>query len=437
MNFPPYPLVLIQTFWGSVWWSFVALVYCVKQSHLPTSSVNLPLTFATAYFGAMGKIRGHSRRKARRAREENEAEAASASASRFEPYPATRFAAPDQDEAAFSTAGTALDKLSSHAHEGLDPRRPAYLDDDSFTLASDITRKSSRPARQSQGNEDDEDGSSDGFDAGYGSDDSIHKPSLILNNGKAIYNTKVFLTFEGVTNVPHIEGDALRYLFNPRFATSRNDKDYSVWVKKNLIVAFQGCVLYEDCLTYEALKPFGGQNQRILSRLQGDIGIAVQHARHCSVLYFLLMTYNQARVDMIAKALQGGQLPESPRDPLTVLLIELIDQYIMFKYDKVPLHSTPSTNTALDRVEQRSKTMRDTLADPNEAKKLFTELGCLIPSQEQGLRSTRPWFSEGWVKDNVAGVMNPVANAQASTPPWKDVLPILEPQQKTGATDQS
>lgn len=389
----------------------------------------------------MDKLRARSRKKKIRAGEEieveAEAKAASARTSRFEPYPATRIAATDRDETAFSTAGTDLGKLGSHAHEGPALLRPAYLNDDSSTLAPDITRDSSAPASQTQGIDEGGNDSSNGSNEGYGSDDSLQKPSLVLNNGKAIYNTRVFLTFEGVTNVPSIEGDALRYLFNPRFAMSRNDKYYSAWVKKNLIVAFQGCVLYEDCLVHEALKPFGGQNQRILSQLQGDIGIVTPRVGHCSVLYFLLKTYKVAREDVIAKALQGGQLPEKPHDPLTALLIDLIDRYIMFRYDKVPLCSTPLMITAMERLEQRSKTMRDALAAPSEVEKLFTDLGCLVPPHEQGLRSTSPWFSDGWVRENVAGVIEPAADAQPTSQLWTNDIPILGAQQKTKTTDTS
>lgn len=202
-------------------------------------------------------------------------------------------------------------------------------------------------------------------------------------------------------------------------------------------------MLYEDCLSATAAKDQdktqANYKHLILSRLQGNIGLPVGYKAHFLQVRCILEAYKRARVDVIAKTLQGGQLPEDPSDHLTALLIKLIDWYIIYQTVKTPLRGGPLLDIGKKRLKrrlkQRSKTMRDTLEDPDKTKILFTEVGALIPSRERGLLFTRPWFYDPWVKKNVADVVHPTTNAQISPQPWKFDDPVLESQENIKDTD--
>lgn len=389
----------------------------------------------------MAKPRRRGRIKKKRAREAAEAElaAASSSASRPALYPDARVTAVDQEGDAFSTAGTALANIRPRVHGAL-AFRPAYLDDDDRTVASDTTLKTLRLADKPQfDEEDDEDSSSDGSDNEGGYDDGIDERTLILN-GKFVDNPDMFLTFEGVTNVRRFDGAILRYLFNERFALSETDNDYGTWVKKNLIVAFQGHVLYEDCLS-AVIRNLDGKRGHleglILSKLQGDVGLSVGYETHFLQVRAILEAYKHARIDVIAKAVQANQVPKDPSDRLTALLLELIDYYIMYKTSKIPLKNGPLLPVDRERLEEKSQTMRGKLADPAEVNTLFTEVFALIPSEERGMVPTRPWFCETWVKRNVAFVVEPTTSGEMSPRAWKPESPTSDSQEGIEAADTS
>lgn len=343
-------------------------------------------------------------------------------------YSSTRLTVPDRDEDLYSTAGTDVGDLSSRVSHEVNSSRLVYLDenendDDLSTVASDTTWRPPELGDQPLEDVNYDDQNDD--DRTRQLDGSIDE-TLCTINGKTIASADIFLTFEGVTNVRHIDGDIRQYLFNDRFALSDKDVDYAVWVKKNLIVTFQGHLLYEDCLVTRASNNMDESKNRILSRLQEDVGLPVDDKNHFLLLRAVLHIYKDARVDAIARALQGGFVPQDPQDPLTALLIKLIDRYIMYSTDKIPLRSMPPTNTVLERVEQRSKLLRDTLANSSKTSKLFSEFGCLIPSEECGLISPRPWLCESWVRANVADVMHSLTNARQGLQQSRMVLNMRE-----------
>ncbi|KAL1862815.1 hypothetical protein Daus18300_008311 [Diaporthe australafricana] len=349
---------------------------------------------------------------------EAEAEARASAEAKLRAIQDARLAAPDQDETAYSTVGiVGVRQLDRPGHKVVPALPPSYLDDDLSTVASDITFKAPGSTDRSPGDVDEEDDGNDESTDGEGHDDYMDEPEFMVN-GTVIDDTDKYMRFEGVTNVPHIFGEAREYLFNSRFVLSGNDTDYSVWVKKNLILAFQGHVLYEDCLSRGV-----ASRTQSLSQLQSDIGPAVQRGKYYVFLPAILRIYKQARVDVIARALQRGELPQDPQDSLTAVLIQLIDRAIMFSTTKAPLRKTPSTNTVQERIEQRSRTLRDGIEDSSKTWELFLEVGSLIPWGERAPVGPRPWSFKPWVAANVADVIEPATDVQTATQPWTMVLP--------------
>ncbi|KAJ0118868.1 feruloyl esterase B-2 [Diaporthe amygdali] len=347
-------------------------------------------------------------------------------------YSSTRLTMPDRFEDVYSIVGSGVGKLSSRVNVA--SRHPVYLDededeeeddDDLSTVVSDTTFKPAESVDQPLENFNNEDDNNDDRTPQF--DGSIDGSPFMIN-GKTISDADKFLTFEGVTNVGYIDGVIRQYLFDERFAMSDKDTDYAVWVKKNLIVAFQAHVLYEDCLTPKSYNNLAESKHRVMSQLQQDIGITAKHKGHCEILLSVLTIYKNARIYEIANTLQRGRLPQDPQDPLTSLLIELIDRYIMYNFIKTPLRSVPSKDSVSERVEQRSNTLRRTLADSSVTWRLFAELGSLIPSEERGLMPTRPWFYDTWVKANVADTIKPMTNLQTGSHVSKIALPIRQSQ---------
>lgn len=254
-------------------------------------------------------------------------------------------------------------------------------------------------------------GSSDDDDEDSSSDEEVeitinaHQPTA----AEFVDDQEKF-KIEGVIGLPGIYGPLRVKLINFRFAQEK-DRSPNV-VPKNLVVLFQGHILFEDCLTSEALQQIGGARyakSKVLSHLQGGLGVGRSHNEDSGFVHKVMHLYKKARISAIGSALKKGKTPKDPQDPLGALLIKLIDRAIIFDFRKKPLAVFGVPFMSDEVLQQRAQLVKETLDDQGKWDGLFAEFGAFIPSNLRRTPVERPWEIESWVKQNFRDVYKKVA----------------------------
>lgn len=312
--------------------------------------------------------------------------------------------------------------------------RERLVDDDSVSMVAQSENADDAEDRPAYAQADDG-RYSDRNDAGDDEDGSDEKAiSFVLQGYTAPDND--CMDCDGLAKLQKYPfGGLKQFLFDRQFASSTDD--IRTVVQKNLVVLFQAHLLYEDCFTEAAVKSKKESMDCAMQSLQAVVKMPPPNSSvpaNKQLVAVLLEKYASARREYIIKELKGKKIPPLPEDPLTALLIKLIDRYLCFTVLKIPVHGLSSSDglddfsdvdggddgdnrsCAFERVEERFQIMQKMLApflktcdtnratdtparatDPTDsASKLWTTIAPMIRSDILDEAFWKPWYYEQW-----------------------------------------
>lgn len=207
---------------------------------------------------------------------------------------------------------------------------------------------------------------------------------------------KSHLDVEGVV-APSIDGFVYQAIFHTRYI-SEPEQSYKTVVLKNVIIAFQGLVLFEDCLVHDAFgKNLYKFKPRVLSALQAALGFPIRHPEDKTIINVIAGEYKRGRVRHVLKRLDAGKEPEKPTNRMEALLVELIDRCLMFECSKSPVRSSKESTGGWKRVKVRENTLRTTVASAAGIESLLTVFAAMVPPDMRSDTSKRTWEIASWV----------------------------------------
>lgn len=223
-------------------------------------------------------------------------------------------------------------------------------------------------------------------------------------------NQAVF-SFQGITEVElDPQSEAWKFLTNPKFMSS--DDGTTTTVQKNLIILFQTCILFEDCLDMAARKSHKLKKRKVVHAILRTMGTLPADFKGLNAIYFLLRTYGAARQAEIRRLRKLGETPVAPANPRTALLTRLIDRYLVFKDTRTPIPQPSNSEDLDDRVSERVQTLQVSLnailrsADAQHGNQddqvrassvpqdMFTTFAAMIPSVRVELKWFQPWVEQ-------------------------------------------
>lgn len=228
---------------------------------------------------------------------------------------------------------------------------------------------------------------SDDEDEDEDDDDDDSDVEIVINPTKVIIDmtrNKTCLEMEGLASVD-IYGHSFRALFHER-QTCEIEPSYRFILLKNLIVVFQGLVLFEDCLEKRAFGNHWKSQDKLIvgSILQDALGYEVRTPDDNQTLYTIATKYKAARTNFILEQLRNGNKPTDPQNPKQALLIQLIDRQIVFDWTKSTLVSKNERPFGMARVAIRARTVKKTLVEPRA--------GILVVCTQSSPRWCRPSY---------------------------------------------